>query len=98
MGLFTVKCTNPECEYRVRRGAKYCPKCGSGAPAGKVKCGSCGEEVRSSARFCWNCGTELAIASPPKFNRRPVGPSSRGLCDPGRCRGREGLVDQALHR
>ena len=67
MGLFTIKCFNPECNQRIRRGAKYCPKCGAGAPTGTVKCGACGEDVRGSSKFCWNCGADLDVESVPKF-------------------------------
>jgi hypothetical protein len=65
MGLFTNKCS--DCGYRVRKGSKFCPGCGAGAPKGVVVCGSCSKEVRSSAKFCWNCGAEQATVAPPKF-------------------------------
>ena len=67
MGLFTRKCINPECGYRIRKGAKFCPKCGSGSPAGTIRCGGCGEDVRSSSKYCWKCGVEMAVAAAPQF-------------------------------
>lgn len=68
MGLRTDKCINPECDQRVRKGAKYCPKCGGGAPKGTVSCGSCGADIRSSAKFCSKCGADLAVSVKPKFD------------------------------
>lgn len=74
MGLFTDKCG--QCGYRVRKGSKFCPGCGGGAPKGIVRCGTCNNEVRSSAKFCWSCGSEMAAAPPVIFtsNRWARGP------------------------
>ncbi|MBI4604703.1 MAG: zinc ribbon domain-containing protein [Planctomycetes bacterium] len=65
MGLFTNKCLNPGCDHRVRKGSKFCPKCGSAAPRGLASCGGCGAEVRTSSKFCWRCGAELATVTKP---------------------------------
>lgn len=71
MGLFTDKCINPECDQRVKKGAKFCPKCGSGAPKGKAVCGQCRAEVRTSAKFCPKCGADLKeVARPMVFDDR----------------------------
>ena len=68
MGFRTNKCINPNCDQRVRKGATYCPKCGAGAPKGKVPCGSCNADVRSSAKFCPQCGADMAVSVKPKFD------------------------------
>jgi len=65
MGLFTDKCTNPDCGRRVRKGSKHCPYCGTPAPKGLTGCGSCGAEVRTSSKFCWRCGADLAAVRKP---------------------------------
>lgn len=76
MGIFTNPCINPECEHRVRKGSKFCPKCGAAAPKGLTSCGRCGKEVRTSSKFCWSCGADLAKELPPAFghNRWARGP------------------------
>lgn len=77
MGLFTDKCTNPECDQRVRKGAKFCPKCGAAAPKGLASCGACGAEVRASGKFCHRCGADLAAV------RKPVILDDRWARQPG---------------
>lgn len=67
MGLFTSKCVNPECVSRIRRGHKFCPKCGQGSPVGKVQCASCHHEMRASAKFCSYCGAALESGATPAF-------------------------------
>jgi len=67
MGLFTVRCVNAACGYRIRKGANFCPKCGTGAPTGRIRCGSCGREIRASSNFCPFCQAKTAVASPPQF-------------------------------
>ncbi len=59
MGFFTDKCANPECDNRVRKGSKFCNKCGSNAPLGLTKCGKCGTEVATGSKFCFKCGSNL---------------------------------------
>jgi len=65
MGLFTDKCTNPECGRRVRKNAKFCPACGAAAPKGQTTCGACGADVRTAGKFCWRCGSDLAAVRKP---------------------------------
>ncbi len=65
MGIFTNRCRNDECRNRVRKGSKFCPKCGQGAPRGLSVCGSCSSEVSTSSKFCWKCGSDLAAVAKP---------------------------------
>lgn len=67
MGLFTVRCVNPECGGRIRKGTNFCPKCGTGAPTGRIRCGSCGKELRASSNFCPHCQAKVAVAAQPQF-------------------------------
>lgn len=54
----TAKCG--KCGHDVKKGAKFCPECGSkmAAPAGKF-CASCGAKVSATAKFCPECGEKL---------------------------------------
>ena len=73
MGLFSDRCTNVQCDQRVRKGSQFCPKCGAPAPKGLTKCGRCGSEVRTSSKFCWKCGANTAdMAKPPVLGDRWV--------------------------
>ncbi|MBT3381349.1 MAG: hypothetical protein HN976_43550 [Lentisphaerae bacterium] len=49
----------PRCGYKVRKAAKFCSKCGTGAPRGWWKCPSCGKWVGNESNFCWSCMTVL---------------------------------------
>ena len=49
----------PRCGNRVPRAARFCNKCGRGAPGGWWKCPQCGKWVGNESRFCWNCKARL---------------------------------------
>lgn len=49
----------PRCGHSVKKGAKFCSKCGASACGGWVKCPTCGEWVGNDSNFCWNCNTPL---------------------------------------
>lgn len=49
----------PRCGHSVKKGAKFCSKCGASARGGWVKCPTCGEWVGNDSNFCWNCNTPL---------------------------------------
>jgi hypothetical protein len=54
--------TNPNaerCGNKVPKAARFCNKCGSGAPGGWWKCHRCGKWVGAEANYCWNCKTAL---------------------------------------
>ncbi len=71
MGLFTNRCVNRECDYRVRKGSQFCPKCGAVGPKGLTQCGSCAAEVARTSKFCWRCGADLSqVAKPTLLNDR----------------------------
>jgi ribosomal protein L40E len=44
-----------ECGAKLRRGAKFCAKCGASQPI-PIKCANCGAELRPDAKFCTKCG------------------------------------------
>jgi hypothetical protein len=50
---------SPRCGNRVKKSARFCNKCGRGAPGGWWKCPTCGKWVGNEAHFCWNCNTPL---------------------------------------
>ena len=73
MGIFSVKCTNPECGQNIPRAAAFCRLCGTAAPHADTDCGRCGATVASSSKFCWKCGVNLAdLKKTPLFNNRWV--------------------------
>lgn len=49
----------PRCGKKVKKAARFCSKCGKGAPGGWWKCPSCGKWVGNDSNFCWNCKTAL---------------------------------------
>lgn len=49
----------PRCGNKVKKSARFCNKCGSGAPNGWWKCPSCGKWVGNDSHHCWNCGAAL---------------------------------------
>lgn len=49
----------PRCGHKVRKAARFCSKCGKGAPGGWWKCPSCSEWCGNESQFCWNCSTPL---------------------------------------
>lgn len=57
MGIFSDKC--PECGERVSKRARFCGKCGKGAPKGWWKCPECGKWVGNESEYCWNCRVAL---------------------------------------
>ena len=57
MGLFHDKC--PNCGESVSKKARFCSKCGHGAPQGWVKCPSCRTWVGNDSRFCPHCNHPL---------------------------------------
>ncbi len=47
------------CGHTVRKAARFCSKCGRGAPGGWWKCPNCKEWCGNESQFCWNCSTPL---------------------------------------
>lgn len=59
MGIFSNKCSNPECNARVPKAAKFCNVCGEPASAADTSCGRCGAVVGAQSKYCWKCGCDL---------------------------------------
>jgi len=57
MGLFSDTC--PECGNKVSKKARFCSKCGRGAPDGWSKCPQCGKWVGNDSKFCPHCNHPL---------------------------------------
>ena len=57
MGLFSDKC--PDCGSTVSKKARFCSKCGRGAPDGWSKCPQCGNWVGNDSKFCPHCNHPL---------------------------------------
>ncbi len=57
MGLFSDKC--PNCGNSVSKKARFCSKCGHGAPDGWFKCPQCGNWVGNDSAFCPHCNHPL---------------------------------------
>lgn len=57
MGLFSDKC--PECGNIVSKRARFCSKCGRGAPDGWFKCPQCGKWVGNESKYCPHCDHPL---------------------------------------
>ena len=57
MGLISDKC--PNCGNSVSKRAKFCSKCGHGAPDGWFKCPQCGNWVGNDSAFCPHCNHPL---------------------------------------
>lgn len=57
MGLFSDIC--PECGNKVSKKARFCSKCGRGAPDGWFKCPQCGKWVGNDSKFCPHCNHPL---------------------------------------
>jgi len=57
MGLFSDTC--PECGNKVSKKARFCSKCGHGAPQGWVTCPSCRQWVGNDSRYCPHCNHPL---------------------------------------
>lgn len=49
----------PRCGNKVKKAARFCGRCGTGAPGGWWKCASCGKWVGTESNFCWNCKSPL---------------------------------------
>lgn len=47
------------CGHTVKKAARFCSKCGSGAPGGWWQCPSCGKWVGNESNFCWNCNKPM---------------------------------------
>jgi len=73
MGIFSNRCSNPECNARVPKAAKFCNVCGEPASAADTNCGRCGAVVGAQSKFCWSCGTNLEdMQKTPLFGNRWV--------------------------
>lgn len=57
MGLFSDTC--PECGNKVSKKARFCSKCGRGAPEGWVTCPSCRNWVGNDSKYCPHCNHPL---------------------------------------
>ncbi len=57
MGLFKDIC--PDCGNEVSKRARFCSKCGRGAPDGWFKCPQCGKWVGNDSKFCPHCNNPL---------------------------------------
>ena len=57
MGLFSDDC--PQCGNKVSKKARFCSKCGRGAPDGWFKCPQCGKWVGNDSKFCPHCNHPL---------------------------------------
>ena len=57
MGLFHDDC--PKCGAKVSKRARFCSKCGHGAPGGWIKCPICGKWVGNESEFCPHCNHPL---------------------------------------
>lgn len=57
MGLFSDTC--PECGSKVSKKARFCSKCGHGAPNGWTKCPQCGKWIGNDSNFCPHCNHKL---------------------------------------
>ena len=55
--MFSDKC--PGCGERVSRRARFCSKCGRGAPKGWFKCPQCGKWVGNDSEHCPHCNHPL---------------------------------------
>lgn len=49
----------PRCGATVRKSARFCSKCGGGAPGGWWQCPTCRKWVGNESQYCWNCQTPL---------------------------------------
>ncbi len=73
MGIFSDRCTNPDCGGRIAKSAKFCRLCGTAAPNGDTNCGRCGAAVSTSSKYCWSCGGDLEdMKKVPLFGSRWV--------------------------
>lgn len=57
MGWFYDEC--PVCHNKVSKKARFCSKCGHGAPKGWVTCPSCRKWVGNDSKFCPHCNHPL---------------------------------------
>ena len=67
MGLFSDRCENADCSARVKKGARYCSRCGWAGPNSLVACPDCGKKVGRTSRFCWSCGADLEAGRRPRI-------------------------------
>ena len=49
----------PRCGNSVKKAARFCGKCGNGAPGGWWQCPGCGKWVGNESNFCWNCNKPM---------------------------------------
>lgn len=49
------------CGHTVKKAARFCSKCGSGAPGGWWQCPACGKWVGNESNFCWNCDKPMNL-------------------------------------
>jgi len=57
MGLFHDVCK--KCGNKVSKKARFCPKCGHGAPDGWIRCPQCGKWVGNDSEYCPSCNHPL---------------------------------------
>ncbi|MFA6715423.1 MAG: hypothetical protein WC082_06460 [Victivallales bacterium] len=53
MGIFSDKCE--KCGQRVKKRARFCGKCGEGAPGAWIKCFKCHQWMGVESEFCPHC-------------------------------------------
>ncbi|MCK5843199.1 MAG: hypothetical protein KAG97_00745 [Victivallales bacterium] len=57
MGIFSDRCE--KCGNKVKKQARFCNICGTGAPGGWRKCHHCGKWVGVESEFCHSCKSAL---------------------------------------
>jgi len=60
MGIFTVKCANPECLSLQKRADVKCSECGTVLPYINRRCWRCLRTVGTQSKFCSHCGCDLS--------------------------------------
>lgn len=60
-GAFGAAASGAKCPCGATITGKFCPDCGTPAPAASSKkfCGNCGSEAGATTKFCGTCGTKL---------------------------------------
>lgn len=64
------KCTGKGCTTELTECAKFCPDCGTAAPAimAKAVCGACSHEQSGDSKFCAQCGTAIVAVTGVQYD------------------------------